>query len=104
MSGAFFETYVITEILKSYWHNGKTPMLYFYRDKDQKEIDLLIEQDGQLYPIEIKKSASPSLHANKYFSVLDKLSFDVAPGAVLCLKQQDVPLSSQVMAIPIGYL
>jgi len=104
MSGAIFETYVFSEIIKSYWHNGKNAYFYFYRDRDQKEIDLLIEQDGQLYPVEFKKSASPSLNATKNFSSLEKLECSIGLGAVICLTINDVPLSRKVTAIPVGYL
>ncbi len=55
MSGAFLETWVVSEVIKSWWHNGKRAPLYYYRDKDTNEVDLLIHQDGTLYPIEIKK-------------------------------------------------
>ncbi len=104
MSGAILETYMLTEILKSYWHTGQHAHFYFYRDRDQKEVDLLIEQDNLLYPIEFKKSASPSLHATKHFPFLEKLDRPVGPGAVICLKETDVPLSREVTAIPVGYL
>lgn len=59
MSGAVLETYVFTEILKSYWHNCKEAQIFFYRDKDQKEIDFIIEQNSTLYPIEVKKLSCP---------------------------------------------
>lgn len=104
MSGAILETYMLSEILKSYWHNGKTPHFYFYRDRDQKEVDLLIEADGSLYPVEFKKSASPSLNATKNFLSLEKLGHKIGFGAVVCLKQQDALLSRTVAAIPVGYL
>ena len=71
MAGAMLETYVVAEIIKSYAHNGTTPRLYFYADKEQREIDLLIEQNGVLYPIEIKKSA---LIQNMHFKGFDYLS------------------------------
>ena len=61
MAGSFFENFVIIEIIKSYYNNGELrPPLYFYRDKEKNEIDLIIEQNGQLHPIEIKKSATPT--------------------------------------------
>ncbi len=109
LSGAILETWVISELLKSYWYHGKTPHFYFYRDKDQKEIDLLIEQDNTLYPIEIKKTASPFLDAVKSsviknFSVLEKLNQHIGCGAVLCLRETDIPLNSRVNAIPVYYL
>ena len=73
MSGAFFETYVFTELYKSYLNAGKEPPIFYYRDKDQREIDLLIYQNGTLAPIEIKKSASPGKAAIKNFHVLEPL-------------------------------
>jgi predicted AAA+ superfamily ATPase len=103
-SGALLETWALTEILKSYWHNGAEAPLYFYRDTDQREIDLLIESGDTLYPVEIKKTASPSQHATNAFSTLERLEKTVGPGAVLCFVERDVPLSAQVTAIPMGYL
>ena len=104
MSGAILETYIFTEILKSYWHTGCSENFYFYRDKDQKEIDLLIDRDGKLYPVEFKKTAMPSLHASKHFSVLDRLSKDIGQGGVICLTDEWIPLSQTVNAIPVGYV
>ncbi len=104
MSGAILETFMFSEILKSYWHNGKSAYFYFYRDRDQKEIDLIIEQDNRLYPVEFKKSATPSRDASKNFSVLDNLDRPMGPGAVLCLRETDVALSRSVAAIPLAYL
>ena len=104
MSGALFETYVFSEILKSYWHNAKAANFYFYRDRDQKEVDLLIEQDNTLYPIEFKKTASPSRTASKHFPVLEKLGLNIGHGAVICLKETLAPMSSTVTAMPLGFL
>jgi predicted AAA+ superfamily ATPase len=104
MSGAILETWMLSEIIKSYWHHGLTPPLYFYRDKDQKEVDLLIERDNTLYPVEFKKTASPSQSASRYFPVLERLDKPVGHGAVICLRETDVPLSQSVDAIPVGYL
>lgn len=104
MSGAIFETFAMAEILKSYWHNGEQAFFYFYRDKDQKEIDLLIDRDGKLYPVEFKKTATPSRHAADAFSTLERLNRPVGHGGVVCLRSSDVPLSDNADAIPIGYL
>ena len=104
MNGPIFETYVFCEILKSHLHNGVYPSIYHYRDTDQQEVDLLIERDGALYPIEIKKTASPSLNATKSFAALQKLDKPIGPGAVICLRETDVPLSREVTAIPVHYL
>ena len=104
MSGAILETYLFTEILKGYWHNGKEANFYFYRDLDQKEVDLLIESDGVLYPIEFKKTGTPSKTATKHFSVLKKLKKDIGQGAVICFIEKHIPLSTEVTAIPVAYL
>lgn len=104
MSGAILETYMMAEILKSYWHNGQSAHFYFYRDRDQKEIDLLIDRDNMLFPVEFKKSAAPSQQLSGSFFALEKLGRTIGKGAVVCLKETDVPLSREVTAIPVGYL
>ncbi|MBV6272971.1 ATP-binding protein [Alcaligenaceae bacterium CGII-47] len=104
LSGALLETWVVSEILKTYWHNGLEAPLYFYRDADQQEVDLIIEVADTLYPVEIKKTASPSHNAKRHFAVLDKLNRVVGPGAVICFVPRDVPISRTVTAVPVGYL
>lgn len=106
MAGAFFESYVVSEILKSYYNKGELdPPLYFYRDKDKKEIDLLIEKDNTLYPIEIKKHADPSAKDIDNFSVLDKPGNPRrGPGGVVCLYDRLVTLKGEDRVIPIQYL
>lgn len=104
MSGAVFETYLFTELLKSYWHKGIAENFYYYRDKDQKEIDLIIETGDCFYPVEFKKTGTPSLTASKNFHLLKKLGKKIGHGAVLCFVTKDVPLSHEVTAIPVGYL
>ena len=104
MSGAILETYIFAEILKSYWHNGVEPHFYYYRDTDQKEIDLVIETADTLYPIEFKKTATPSKTASKSFAALEKFDKKIGHGAVICFVEKDVPLSRDVTAIPVGYI
>lgn len=104
MSGAIFETYVVSEIIKSYWHNGKQIQIYFYRDKEKKEIDVLIEENGILYPIEIKKSANPTIKDIKNFSILNSISKTRGLGAVICFSNNYLPLTSDVIVIPVSYL
>ncbi len=65
MAGALFENYVISEIIKSYWHRGREPALYFWRTKEKTEVDLLIEEDGQIFPIEIKLTMRPQKKCSK---------------------------------------
>jgi hypothetical protein len=100
MAGAIFETWVVAEILKSYWHCGKQAPLYHYRDKDQKEIDVLIVRDGTVYPIEIKKTAQPGRDAVRHFGVIDKLGLTIGPGAVICLCPERLPITAHVQAVP----
>ena len=104
MNGAILETYVFTEILKSYYNNGKTPFIYYYRDTNQKEIDFLIEQNDTLYPIEVKKTMTPNLTATRSFSVLNTLKKNIGTGAVVCLRETDIPLSKDIFAIPVWYI
>lgn len=104
MSGAILETWAFAEILKSHWHQGLEAPLYFYRDTEQREIDLLIEVGDTLHPVEIKKTAAPSAQASKGFSLIENLGKTPGHGAVLCLTPRDVPLSKDATAIPVAYL
>ncbi len=104
MSGAILETWVVAEILKSYWHNGKRAPLYYFRDKDQKEIDLLIYTDGVLYPLECKKTASPTRDAVRHFAALEKLGLPVGPGGVICLARDLLPMTGSLNSIPLAAL
>ena len=101
MSGAILETFVIAEILKSYWHNGLQAPFYYYRDKDKKEIDLLIVKNQMLYPSEIKKSGSPRKEAVKHFQVLNHLHQKIGAGGLICLTDQLLPITDQINAIPV---
>lgn len=101
-SGAMLETWVMVELLKSWWHNGRHAPFYYYRDKDRKEIDLLIIQDGTIYPLEFKKTASPDKSAVKHFEVLQKLKLPIGPGGVICLCPQSLPLTEKAVSIPVG--
>lgn len=104
MAGNMLETWLISELLKSYWHSGQTAHFYYYRDMDQREIDLLIETAECFYPIEFKKTATPTKNVVKQFLLLKKLGKPIGSGAVLCLVEKDVPLSDTVTAIPVSYL
>ena len=104
MSGAILETYLFSEILKSYYHNGVEPYFYYYRDLDQREVDLVIETGDSLYPVEFRKTATPSSTASKHFHLLENLGKKVGHGAVFCFVERDVVLSEDVTAIPVGYL
>jgi predicted AAA+ superfamily ATPase len=104
MSGAILETWILGELLKSWQHNGLHAPFYYYRDTDGKEIDLLIVQDGTLYPLEFKKTASPDKSAVRHFSVLKKLGLPVGMGAVVCLAGQALPLTEKAWSVPVGWV
>ena len=108
MSGAFFETYVISEIIKSFSNNGEEPPIYFYRDKDKYEINLLIEQNNILFPIEIKKTASPSSEDAKNFFITNRIkNCEIAQGIIICNCSQILNVKnkdSSVLAIPVEYV
>jgi len=106
MSGSIFETFVVSEILKSYSNSGKaTDGIYYYRDKDKKEIDLIIEDGNTIYPIEIKKSGNVSKDWVKNFNVLAKISGkQIGKGAVICLAEHRIPINDMVDALPIEYV
>ena len=99
-AGAFFETFTISEILKSYWHNGENPDIYYYRDSDGKEIDLIINKNNIWYPIEIKKHATPNIKDISAFATFAKIpDIIMGEGVLICLVPEPQALSSRVMAI-----
>ena len=103
MDGAFLETWVISEIVKSFYNAGKPADLFYYRDIDRKEIDLLIAEGDRLYPIEIKKSKEPS-RPDKNFSVLENLGMQVQPGIILCMSDELIPYNRSSWYCPIPVL
>ncbi|MCL2742123.1 MAG: DUF4143 domain-containing protein, partial [Oscillospiraceae bacterium] len=112
MSGAFFESWVFSEIYKSYLNAGREAPLYYYRDKEKHEIDILIYENGTLYPIEIKKSASPGKDAIKHFKVLtpvteperfgglDRQKTEIGSGAVVCMANDLLPADNSNWFVP----
>lgn len=104
MSGAMLETFVVSEIIRKFWNSGREAPVWFYRDKAGTEIDLLVEQDGVLNPIEIKKSASPSLKDVKAFAKVASEGVKLGNGTLVCLVESPVPLSRNVQVLPVGRL
>lgn len=101
MSGAILENYIVSEITKTYLNCGMEPYLYYYRDKDAKEIDLVLEQGGVLNPIEIKKTANPGSELTRVFSLLDKASTPRGKGAVICMKPQLTAIDRDNYVVPV---
>ena len=81
------------------------PSLYYYRDKDAKEIDIIIEQNGMLYPVEIKKTANPGKEHIESFSVLDKIKgIKIGTGCVVCMYDKSVHINDKNVTIPVTWL
>lgn len=105
-SGAIFETYVVTEIIKSFANNGLDARKYlsYYRDSNGKEIDLLIMYNHTVYPVEIKKSMNPKQSSVKNFSIVEKFGMEVGNGSVLCLARELFPIDRKNYLVPIEYI
>ena len=105
-SGHIFETFVISEIIKSFTNSGMNASryLYYYRDNNGHEIDLIIDYNNKLYPIEIKKGKSPRGDAIKNFFVLKDINKEVAKGIVLCMCDEIFPIDKDNYKVPIRYI
>jgi predicted AAA+ superfamily ATPase len=105
MNGAFFETYVVSEIIKSFYNNGLEPRqyLYYYRDIDKKEVDILLVKDGALYPVEIKKGVAPS-KPTKNFRVLEKYKMPIKRGMVIDNTEKIRALNDYAFVFPVSLL
>jgi predicted AAA+ superfamily ATPase len=102
LSGAMLETWAFGEILKSFWHNGEEPRIYFYRDSNQREVDFILEKNMTLYPVEVKKTAQPGSGDVRHFNVLKSLKKQTGTGALLCLYPGYMPLPQQdAVALPV---
>lgn len=101
LSGALLENFTVSEIVKSYQNAGLEPYLYFYRDRDSKEIDVILEGDGRLCPLEIKKTASPDKRLTRVFSVIDKSPLQLGTGAILCMSDHFSAFDRDELIIPI---
>ena len=105
-NGAIFETYVVTEIIKSFTNNGKDPRkhLYYYRDSNQKEIDLVVTNNDKAYPVEIKKSTNPGKAAVKNFTMITKSQMTIPNGIVLCMAVRISAIDEFNYIVPIEYI
>lgn len=105
-AGAMFETYVVGEIIKSFVNAGKDPRLslFYYRDDEKREIDIVIKYDGKLYPVEIKKAGRGQKSDIKAFALLEKSSFPVGEGGLICLDETKSYLTEKDRVIPVNML
>ncbi len=105
MGGAFFETFVVSEIFKSFYNHAENPKfyLYYYRDIDQKEVDLLYIEGNSIYPIEVKKGIFPN-KPTKNFNVLKKYNMEIKPGLVIDCTDKIRPINDDAYTFPIYLL
>ncbi|MCD8122143.1 MAG: ATP-binding protein [Clostridiales bacterium] len=101
MNGAILENYVVAEMLKTYHNNARECLLWYYRDKNSNEIDMVIESDGLLHPLEIKRSVNPGSELLQAFHLLDKSSVPRGKGAVLCMRPRLSAVNADHYIIPI---
>jgi len=101
MNGALLENFAVSEIVKGYQNAGLEPYLYFYRDHDAKEIDLILEGNGKLCPLEIKKTAMPDKRLTRVFKVIDKSPLQLGTGAILCTSEKFSAFDSNNLIVPI---
>lgn len=99
-SGHYYENYVVTELLKNYSYGKAKANLCYYRDSNAKEIDVLVELNGSVHPLEIKKSASPDRKEVKKYEILDKASIPRGSGGIVCMCEKAVPIDEKNSFIP----
>ena len=101
INGAILENYTVAEIRKTWLNSAKECLLHYYRDKDTNEIDMVIEADGELHPLEIRKSTNPGTELASAFKVLDKGSVPRGAGAILCLREEISAIDRNTFILPI---
>lgn len=106
MAGNMLETYVLGELLKSYYNAGRIPPLYFYRDSNGAEVDFLLYKDNTLYPLEVKKNSNPDKTDARHIRTLAKAfpTTHIGEGGILCTGTELLPVDKGITAIPVEYL
>ena len=99
-SGHFFENYVVAELLKNYSVSTSKANMTYYRDSNATEIDIFVEENNLIHPLEIKKSANPDRREVKKFSILGKTTVATGSGGIICMCEAPVPIDSQNCFIP----
>jgi predicted AAA+ superfamily ATPase len=99
-SGHFYENYVVMELVKNYAYSKHSALLSFYRDSNAKEIDVFVEENGKIHPLEIKKSANPDKKGIKKYSVLEKTTIEKSHGGIICMISKPFPIDHENNLIP----
>ena len=100
-NGAMFETFAVSEIMKSCFNAGRDPYVYYYRDIDMREIDLIIEQNQMLHPVEIKKTAHVDRRIAGTFKLIERSGLKQGMGAVICMNDRLGSINEDTLTIPI---
>lgn len=101
INGAILENYVVTELIKTYQNNAKECLLWYYRDSNSNEIDMVIESDGMLHPLEIKRSINPGKELLSAFTLIDKASVPRGNGAIICMRPKLSALNAEIFIVPV---
>lgn len=99
-SGHYFENYVVIELLKNFAYSPSKANLTYYRDSNAKEIDVFVEENGVIHPLEIKKSANPDRREVRKYEVLDKANLERGCGGIVCMCEEVIPIDSKNCFIP----
>ena len=99
-SGHFFENYVVAELLKNYAYSPTKSNMTYYRDSNAKEIDIFVEADNTIHPLEIKKTANPDRRDIKKFAVLEKTALRTGTGGIICMCEEVIPIDQSNFFIP----
>jgi predicted AAA+ superfamily ATPase len=99
-SGHFFENFVVVEMMKNYSYSRSKANLTYYRDSNAKEIDVFVEMNNLIHPLEIKKSANPDTREVKKFTVIEKTSIEQGCGGIICMCEEAVPIDAKNCFIP----
>ena len=102
ISGHYLETYIISEIIKSYNNIGKDLNISYYRDKEKNEIDLIIEKNNKIYPFEIKKTGNPTISMISNFNKLNDINKTIEPGGIICFYDKLMHLDDKNFIIPVS--
>ncbi|MDC7293024.1 ATP-binding protein [Butyrivibrio sp. DSM 10294] len=104
LAGHILENYVVMEIIKSYKNAAKDCLFWYYRDKDNKEVDMILESDGMLHPIEVKRSVNPGTELVGAFSILDRATTPRGCGAIICMRPELSAVDSSNLIVPVWYI